>query len=264
MKKVFVFWLVLFVGLIAQSHEVWLQTKKFRFAVGEEASISILVGENFEGENWDLKKNKVEKLDLHHLAKTTDLKPFLKPDEKEKLKVKLTEEGTHMITMQSNYASIELDAAKFNAYLEEDGLDDVIAIRTKRNETGKPGKERYARFTKLLLQAGTKLDDSFKKKAGLRVEIVPHQNPYKLKSGDYLQCTILIDGKPAPHQMVKIWNKINTTTFLQNAYTENDGTVKFPISTKGPWMVSTVKMIPSETTDAEWQSMWGSLVFGIE
>jgi uncharacterized GH25 family protein len=188
----------------------------------------------------------------------------LKSEEKEKLKVKLAEEGTHMITMQSNYASIELDAAKFNAYLEEDGLEDVIAIRTKKNETNKPGKERYARFTKLFLQAGAKLDDTFKKKAGLRVEIVPHQNPCKLKSGDYLQCTILIDGKPVPHQMVKVWNKINTTTFLQNAYTENDGTIKFPISTKGPWMVSTVKMIPSETPDAEWQSMWGSLVFGIE
>jgi uncharacterized GH25 family protein len=264
MKRVFVFLLVLFIGLIVEAHEVWLQTKKFRFALGEEASVLFLVGENFEGEDWSLKKNKMEKLDLHHLSKATDLKPLLKPEEKEKLKVKLAEEGTHIITLQSNYASIELEAAKFNAYLEEDGLEDVMAIRAKKNETTKPGKERYARFLKLLVQAGTKTDDTFKKKTGLRVEIVPHQNPYSLKSGDYLQCTVLVDGKPVPHQMVKVWNKINTTTFLQNTYTENDGTIKFPISTKGPWMVSTVKMIPSETPDAEWQSMWGSLVFGIE
>jgi hypothetical protein len=47
-------------------------------------------------------------------------------------------------------------------------------------------------------------------------------------------------------------------------YTEKDGTVKFPLSSKGPWMVSTVKMIPSEKEGADYQSMWSNLVFEIE
>jgi uncharacterized GH25 family protein len=253
-----------FIAVIAMSHEFWLLPKKFRYAMGEEAVVDFLVGENFEGEAWNLKKNRIEKIDHHHLAKATDIRSLLKPEEKEKLKIKLAEEGTHLITMQSNFASIELDAEKFNAYLEEDGLENVMELRKKNNTTAKPGKEKYARYTKLILQAGSKTDDTYKKKTGLRMEIIPSTNPYKLKSGDYLECQILFDGKPVPHQLVKVWNKINTTTFLQNIYTENDGTIKFPISSKGPWMVSAVKMIPSETPDAEWQSMWGSLIFGIE
>jgi uncharacterized GH25 family protein len=115
-----------------------------------------------------------------------------------------------------------------------------------------------------LAQVGDKKDDTFRKKIGLRIEIIPNQNPYLLKSGDYLQCLVLFDGKPSAHQMVKVWNKIGNTTFQQNNYTENDGTIKFPISSKGPWMVSTVKMIPSEKPGADWQSFWSSLVFGIE
>jgi len=169
-----------------------------------------------------------------------------------------------LVSMQSNEAYIELEAEKFNDYLKEDGLDNALDVRTKTNTLNKPSKEFYSRYVKLLVQTGDKTDDTYKKKIGLRLEIIPAQNPYNLKSGDYLQCLILFDGKPIPHQMVKIWNKINETSFLQNAYTENDGTIKFPISSKGPWMISTVKMIESTKPGADWQSFWGSFVFGIE
>jgi uncharacterized GH25 family protein len=263
MKKIMSLIAVLLVGVAAHCHEFWLQPKKFRYKVGEEAVVNFLVGENFEGEPWDLKKNKVEKLDLHHLTKAIDLRTQVRPDE-DRLKFKFTEPGTFLLTMQSNDAFIELDAKKFNDYLTEDGLDDILDLRTKTNTLEKPSKEFYSRHVKLLLQSGDKLDDTFKKKIGLKLEIIPQQNPYNLKSGDYLTCTVLFNGKIVPHQMVKIWNKIGGNSVLQNAYTEDDGTVKFPISSKGPWMISTVKMIASEKPGADWQSFWGSLVFGIE
>jgi uncharacterized GH25 family protein len=257
------FGLIFFVAL-ASAHEFWLLPKKFRFAVGEEMSVSFMVGENFEGEPWNLQKHKVEKLELHQLAKAKDIRALVKPEEKEKLKIKFIEEGTHLVVMQSNYAFIELEAEKFNDYLKQDDLDNALEQRKNTNTLNKPAKEFYARFTKLLVQVGNKTDNTFKKRVGLKNEIVPDQNPYTLKSGDYLQCTVFYEGKPSPHQLVKVWNKIGTTTFLQNLYTENDGTVKFPINSKGPWMVSSVKMIPSEKEGADWQSMWASLVFGIE
>ncbi len=251
-------------GTFALAHEFWLLPKKFRFAVGEEMPVNFMVGENFEGEPWDLKKHKIEKLELYQLTKSSDIRALVKPDAKEKLKVKFTEEGTHLLVMQSNYAFIELAADKFNEYLKEDGLDNALEQRKKTNTLDKPAKEFYARFAKLLVQVGNKTDNTFKKRIGFKNEIVLDQNPYTLKSGDYLQCTLLYDGKPSPHQLVKVWNKIGNTTFLQNLYTENDGTVKFPINSSGPWMVSSVKMIPAEKEGADWQSMWASLVFGIE
>ena len=263
-KKTVTVLLVLSVSLIANSHEFWLQSKKFKYALNEEMNVDFLVGENFEGEPWDLKKNKIEKLELSHLTKTIDLRPQVKADEKIKLKYKFSEEGTYLLSMQSNEAYIELEAEKFNDYLKEDGLENALDIRTKTNTLDKSSKEFYSRYVKLLVQAGSKVDNSFKKKTGMRIEIIPNQNPYLLKSGDYLQCLVLFDGKPSAHQMVKVWNKIGNTTFQQNNYTENDGTLKFPISSKGPWMVSTVVMIPSVKPGADWQSFWSSLVFGIE
>jgi uncharacterized GH25 family protein len=97
-----------------------------------------------------------------------------------------------------------------------------------------------------------------------RYEIVPTSNPYALKTGDYLECRVLWEGKPAPHSLVKVWSHIGNRTFLQDIYTEDDGTIKFPLSNKGPWMVSAVRMIPSEMEGADYQSFWTSMVFSIE
>ncbi len=263
-KRLLTISLIVLVTLTLQSHEFWLQPKKFKYALNEEMTVGFLVDESFDGEPWDLKNNKIEKLELSHLAKTTDLRLQVKPDAKEKLKYKFVEEGTYLLSMQSNEAYVELDAEKFNDYLKEDGLENVIDIRTKTNTLDKPSKEFYSRYVKLLVQAGNKTDDTFKKKTAMRIEIIPKQNPYLMKSGDYLQCLVLFNGQPLKNQMVKVWNKIGNTTFQQNNYTENDGTLKFPISSKGPWMVSTVMMIPSEKPGADWQSFWSSLVFGIE
>src|SRR6478752_4772422 len=114
LKKTVTILMVLLATLAVQSHEFWLQPKKFKYALNEEMNVAFLVGENFDGEEWDLKKHKIEKLELSHLAKTTDLRLQVKPEAKEKLKYKFVEEGTYLLSMQSNEASIELDAQKFN------------------------------------------------------------------------------------------------------------------------------------------------------
>jgi uncharacterized GH25 family protein len=262
-KKAITFLLILLTTPL-MSQEIWLQSKKFKYALNEEMNVAFLAGGNFEGEPWDLKKNKIVKLELSRQAKVTDLKLQIKPDAREKLKYKFTEEGTYLLLMQSSEVYLELDAEKFNDFLKEDGLDEALDVRTKTNTLDKPSKEFYSHYIKLLVQAGGKTDDTYKKKTGMRIEIIPKQNPYLLKSGDYLQCQVLFNGQPRAHQMVKVWSKIGNTTFQQNNYTENDGTIKFPISSRGPWMVSTVMMIRSEKPGADWQSFWCSLVFGIE
>ncbi len=264
MKKVIAFLLVAAASSVALAHEFWLQPKKFRYKVGEDVVIDFLVGENFTGEAWDLTKHKVEALQVISAYGKKDLKTTVKNTKGNNVAYKLATEGTHLFSMTSNAAYIELDAEKFNAYLEEDGIEEMIALRKKNNETDKASRENFTRFAKLLVQSGNKTDDVFKRKLGLKVEIIPLQNPYSLKNGDYLECEIQYEGKPLPHQMVKIWSFIGNRAFLQNAYTENDGRVKFPISNTGPWMVSFVKMIESSKPNIDYESMWASLVFGIE
>jgi len=263
MNKLITLVMIGVVWVIASAHEFWLQPKKYRYKVGETINIDFMVGESFTGEFWDLIRHQAEKVELHRASGVSDLTKQVKPNKGNNLSLTADQEGTYLIAMQSNAAYIEMEGKAFNDYLKEDGLDDILNERKKLNQLEKPGTEFYSRFAKLMVQAGDWKDDTFKKLLGLRYEIVPDQNPYTLKTGDYLQCKVFFEGKPAPHSLVKVWSKINNTTFLQNIYTEKDGSVRFPISTSGEWMVSSVKMIKSEKAGAEYHSLWASLVFGI-
>jgi uncharacterized GH25 family protein len=264
MKKAIATLIIGFSYLVASGHEFWLQPKKYHYNPGEEIKIDLMVGESFTGEYWDMNRHKVEKMQLHRISGVKDLTSSITKSKGNNLAFKADSEGTYLLAMQSNAAYLELPADEFNAYLNEDGLDQILDERKKLNQLDKPSRENYTRFAKLLVQVGTKQDETYKKKLGLRYEIVPEQNPYSLKTGDYLECKIYYEGKPAAFALVKVWSMINNTTFLQNIYTEKDGSFKFPIGTKGAWMVSSVKMIHAENKNADYHSLWASLVFGIQ
>ena len=257
--------IALFFGLaIAQAHEFWLQPKKYRYALGEEMRVDFMVGENFTGEFWDLARHKVEKIDVYNEIAARNLLKQVNTSAGNNVTYRFDRQGTHLLALESNFAFIELEGSKFNDYLKEDGIENILDERTKSNNLDKPSREYYKRYAKVLVQCGDRLDETYRRKVGFRYEIIPLANPYSIKSGDYLDCQVLWEGKPVPHSMVKVWSLVGNRIFLQNIYTENDGTIRFPISSTGRWMVSSVKMIASEKEEGAYQSQWTSLVFGIQ
>ena len=68
---------------------------------------------------------------------------------------------------------LELKAADFNAYLEEDGIPDVLEARRRNNELGKPARERYSKHVKAVFQVGDARTDVFGAVLGYPAEIVP-------------------------------------------------------------------------------------------
>jgi uncharacterized GH25 family protein len=263
-KKVSIVVLLTVLITLAQAHEFWMQPLKFFLHPGERTDVRFVVGENFIGESWSLKDHKVEKLDLHHGADVKSLLDSIKDAPKSNLSITVETEGTHLLALQSDNAVSELDAEKFNEYLNEDGLDDVLSHRKKTGTMNKPAREFYRRYAKLLVQVGNKRDDTFKKELGFPIEIIPEENPYLLKKGDPVRFKILSEGKPAFGVKVRVWNRYQNRTTIQNIYPEKNGVIETRISNPGAWMVSFVKMVPSKEAGAEWQSYWTSLTFGVE
>jgi uncharacterized GH25 family protein len=263
MKKLFTSIAVILLAIICQAHEFWLETDKYFLKIGERCKIQFMVGENFKGEGWDLTKHQIVRLELNQSTGTSNVVDSLHVDEA-LLNLSFKESGTKMLVMQSNSAYIELTADKFNEYLKEDGLDEVLAQREKTKTLQRPSRELYSRHTKLLLSVGDHTDDTYKKVVGLPIEIIPEKNPYSLKKGDKQRFKVLFEGKPLFGGKVRLWNKFDNRTTIQNIYTNKDGTIEMSISTPGPWMISIVKMVSSKDPKADWQSYWGSLVFAIK
>lgn len=174
--------------------------------------------------------------------------------------------GNYLITMERNPSVITLAAKKFTAYLQEEGLDEIARQRKQSSEQGKPGRERYSRYLKSLVEVGGQRDDAFRRVVGHRLEIVPEANPYELKQGDLLRVRVLFEGQPLKGVRVFAHNKERGAIRSQATATTDDGAASFTLNGSGRWLIRLVHMRRCRTdcSDVDWESFWTSYSFGMK
>jgi uncharacterized GH25 family protein len=249
-------------GLVAFGHEFWLQPSQFFANLGDQIHVQVLVGENFVGERSEGKKNRIIQYRHHTTNGIADLAPALTSGTYGDVSVTLTMPGTHMFSFANTPKFLAMKADSFLLYLEEDGLDNVIAARKQRGETGKPSRELYQRCVKTLVQVGPKPDNTFAKNTGMMLEIIPARNPYAQRPGQLAEFQVLFDNKPVADALVRYWNR-DAANHLTEEKQRSDaqGRTRFRLRS-GSNMISVVRMVPSTDTTADWHSFWGSLTFG--
>ena len=159
---------------------------------------------------------------------------------------------------------ISLDAGKFLEYLKEEGLAEVIAWRVKHGETDKPGRERYTKFAKSLLNTDAG-DSFFAQPLGFPIEILPLVNPSKLHRGDKLPVKVMFRGSAAAGfqiEAARAFNGNSQTTVIGR--TGKDGRIDVPIDRAGQWRLHSLHMERcADPQAADWESFWASLTFEI-
>ncbi|RZK88917.1 MAG: DUF4198 domain-containing protein, partial [Hymenobacter sp.] len=184
----------------------------------------------------------------------------------------------------SQPAFIELPAAQFTAYLREEGLGPALRQREETGQTAtKPGREVYRRCAKALVLAthgpaarlpAPAADTIFNRVLGLPLELVPEQNPYRLRPGAALTVRVLAQGQPVPGALVQVWQAgVSTGTQPSAApavvhfttHTNAQGRVLLRLPGAGPYLLATVRMEEAPlnlANRADWLSTWASLTFG--
>ena len=116
---------------------------------------------------------------------------------------------------------------------------------------------------KTLFQVGDVQDETYKQNTGMRLEVIALDNPYSVKDKKMIPFKVIFDNEVVTNALVLAWHSDKGKTTVEKMRSNKDGEVNIPITKKGRWMISTVKMIP--TTDnqkADYQSFWGSYTFG--
>ena len=265
MKRGWPLTILFFLFTLLSSHEFWLQPSSFILKKGNKANIRFRVGENFEGDNWAGNRSKINFLSLYLNGTKTDLSSVLTDNKGDSLQYTFSQEGTATVVYSGLNSFIELAPAKFNTYLEEDGLRNAIQYRKQHNEMDSMSHELYQRSVKTILQVGEKYDSSFKQATPLPLDIIPMQHPYLIKDKQKLSMKVLFHKKPLVEQLVIVWYKYEGKTMKEELLTDQDGFVSFKVKKSGAWMVSTVKMEHLDNNPkANWQSYWGSFTWGYE
>ena len=174
------------------------------------------------------------------------------------------EAGTYVVGLSTKHREIALKAADFNGYLKEDGLPDTLEERRKTGELEKDAKERYSKHVKAILQVGKKQTDDYKTVLGYPVELVPQQNPYKLKKGDAIEILCLKDGKPLAGQVVLAGREQKGKLIVSSDLrSDAKGIIKLRLDGAGQWYVKFINMTKLDDPNLNYESKWTTLTFEI-
>jgi len=241
------------------AHDFWIEPSTFRPAVGATVAVRLFVGPHFEGEPFPRVPQLVSRFVLVSASGEQPVRGG--PGDDPAGTVRIAEPGLAIVGYRSLNYPVSLDAAKFEDYLKEEGLEKISALRSKRGETAKPAREVFSRCAKALLDAGGGGITGFDRPLGFTLELLPEKNPYALRPGDALPVRLLLDGKPLAGALVHALLHGDPAA-VSAARTDRDGRAILRLSKTGFWMIKAVDMGPAPAgADADWQSLWASLTF---
>jgi hypothetical protein len=171
--------------------------------------------------------------------------------------------GMHIVAVETKPKVITLDADKFNEYLVADGLPHIYRLRANEKSLDQPGRERYSKFPKALLQVGDARAGDPSRVLGLTLELVPLADPFRLKVGDTLRVRVLFRTEPLADANLG-WDHPDdgeppSGTVRSNA----KGEALIPIARTGLMTVRLTHMTRPKADDYEWESFWTTLTFRI-
>jgi len=260
--------LLAFLTSPACAHQFWLAPSQYLAGSGKTVEVRAFAGTGFRGESkpWDPPHGVRF---VARAARTLDLTPATTPGRFAWARFAPSDQGGAMLAFESGFTPLELPAAQFDAYLEDEGLDGPLAAR-RRAGAAAPGRERYRRAAKTWL-AGTAADRALTP-VGLPLEIVPLSIP---GTREVLRVRVLWSGQPLPGALVKAWRAPlgaggairdaaarDSIGVAWQARTDPRGEVAVPVAQPGEWLLSVVRMLPSAVrSEADWESTWSSLTF---
>lgn len=172
--------------------------------------------------------------------------------------------ATYVIVMSVKGRFLSMPADKFAEYLKEEGLNDVLAERTRRGEAGQPSRERYFRQAKVLVHAGDGTMDHVTKPTGLVAELVPESDFTRGHVGDTVSVRLLYRGSPVNAAQIAL---TSSSAPKATRSTDKEGRAQFKLLGKGPYLLSTVVMVRRENETGpqavDWESYWCSLTFDV-
>jgi len=260
----------------AAGHEFWLQPARYFAGRDEAVTVGAFVGTGFQGEARAYDPSRAVRLELHAAGSVADLKSAASPGDAVLARVVMADDRGAVVAYESSFGRIELPADRFDAYLREEGLNAVLALRAQEGQSASPVRERYRRCVKTWIQGPRSHGSRFlMPELGLPLEIVLRSDP---SSGPQVEIEVRVGGDPLPDALVRAWHapldesmrpsdaaRREPSTPIDQGRTDREGRVTLRLEPSGEWLVSTVHMVPAvDSADADWESTWASLTFAVK
>ncbi len=152
----------------AFAHDLFIMPEKFKVSPGETLTVAIHNGDQFPQSQSAPPMARLREPLLHSEGNLTPVAD-LKLDGKRAVgTVAVATPGYHILTIKVAENTENMDSGEFLDYLKEEGLSHVIDWRAKNSEADKKSRERYSKYAKAIVLAGSP-DAGFSRAVGLPI-----------------------------------------------------------------------------------------------
>ncbi len=249
----------------ADAHDFWIQPRQFAADTNVPIPITIEVGHGPARQRWSAAIDRIATFAAVGSAGTKDIRTALvAPGGPADANVSFSQPGAYVLVLETNRASSDLPAIRFNDYIKAEGIAPAIATRAAAGATDTPGRELYSRRAKAIVRIGTAgaAQPSVTRPIGLTLEIVPGRDPSAADFDMTLPATILYEGKPLAGAFVKLNNLDFDARPVATAISDAHGAVTFTVPFKGLWQMNVVWTKPIKDAKADFDTVFSSLTFG--
>lgn len=250
---------VLLYASVSAAHDFWIVPSSFHPEPGSILQARLFVGMNLQGEPVPRHAPWIQRFALTGSGVETPM--VGREGSVPAGLIAAPGPGLHFLVYQSTGNPLDLEPAKFELSLREEGLEKIIDLRAARGESQKPSHELFYRCAKSLVQVGAAGGQGFDRILGLTLEIVPEADPYSLPVGGSLPVRLLYEGQPLAGALLMALNPEDPDQPLK-LRSDAAGRAVFTLPRPGLWLIKAVEMIPARAgKDADWESFWASLTF---
>ncbi|MDO9575135.1 MAG: DUF4198 domain-containing protein, partial [bacterium] len=252
---------ILLMGMVssnAYAHYLWVNVDNYNPEASEEITISLGWGHLFPVDS-QIAADKIERVYL--ISPEGKEIPLELKAGKEKglvlpVKIKLEKTGTYLVVVEKKSGFVTKTTEGYK-YQSKKGLKGVIKSASSWSEGS----------AKAIINVEGTAGGSFQKAINQRYQIIPLDDPGKLKEGDYLRVKVILDGKPYSTLVYATYAGFaaEKDTFAYTTRTDKEGIAKIKILKPGIWLIKASDKIPyPDTGEADNYSFTSSLTFGIK
>jgi len=237
------------------AHDFWIEPSTFSPAAGAPLSFALRVGVDFKGDPVPRSAAMIERFVIAGPDGVRDVMGREGYDPAGYMPIATP--GVYVIGYRSRPTSLEQDPAKFEKYLQEEGLERISDQRKQAGRTNMPGLEIFSRCAKAIVSSPGSPTAALKDQTlGLRLELIAE----KITPGKPSTFRLLYEGQPLEGALVVAIAKDAPMQKL-TARSNKTGRVALTLPA-GVWLLKAVHMIPAaRETGAEWESLWASTTF---
>ncbi|MGH9324871.1 MAG: DUF4198 domain-containing protein [Vicinamibacteria bacterium] len=262
-------WLALLVLVLPSSgwpHDLWMVPGKYRLRADEPTRVFINNGDSFPESLTLVGGHRIAEMRSWSPAGELQFSEFRVDGKSLTFEFQSSAEGVHVLGLATRPRTVRMKAEDFEAYLAEERLTAIAAMREELGESAEPAVERYAKWAKAVVGVepvpaeGASL---WSEPVGHRLEIVPLDYPNRLEPGGTLRIRVLFEGAPLAGAAIVGARASGPAREIEIA-ADASGEAALTVTAPGRWYVRAIHMIRLQgDPDVQWESYWGTLTFEV-